>query len=143
VAVYRYRLADNDKNINTNSRVIEGFRLRKNAWLVSDDHLDFTSFSDFVEEQSAESIADLDKLDLNISEPIVTTEKVISDSDMTRADDLIENASSIIDKSPKIAISIRDKLIRRGFSDAELEGRSEKDLEDLLAFDSSISTERG
>jgi hypothetical protein len=142
VAVYRYRLADNDKNIDINSRVIEGFRLRKNAWLVSDDRLNFDSFSDFVEEQLADSIADFDRLDLEKEQAArdeIRIAKEPTPIDIKKNDSLLVTDS----REKNNQLSVEDKLLHRGFSKAELQGRSEKDLEDLLLFDSSIPTKRG
>jgi hypothetical protein len=131
--VYRYRLALNAHNDGVNSRVIEGFRLRKDTWLMSDDVIDFRSFKDLIEEQSASSVEDFNQLDLEeVCLPVEEMRPIVETP-----------VEKIEPKKKDDTSSVEKKLLARGFSSSELRGRTGADLEDLLLFDTTITPKRG
>ncbi len=125
MSVYRYRLSSDPSNADINSRVIEGIRLRRDVWLTSDDRIDFSSFSNLVEEQQAADRRVFDEMDARPPIPIAQE----------------PSAKKAEAGAPKKKVPEDDamkKLRERGFSESELAGRSDKYLEELLAFDSSL-----
>jgi len=101
---------------------------------MSDDHIDFRSFQDLIEEQIAESVEDFNHLDLEeVRLPTEETPPIIEAPAVEKAEP----------KKRDDASSTEKKLLARGFSSSELRGRTEADLEDLLSFDTTITPKRG
>lgn len=115
MSVYRYKLSSSPLNAEVSTRIIEGVKVHRDAWLVSDERLDLNSFADLIEEQEAGSIAEFDARD----------------------------SAPPCGEPPKKISGTQRELVGRGFSEAELAGRSEKELLELLAFDASIFGKRG
>jgi hypothetical protein len=132
--VYRYRLALDAHNDGVSSRVVEGFRLRKDTWLMSDDPIDFKSFKDLIEEQSRDSKEEFDRLDIEDARRLV---------EAPPADRPAPVAEHTVEPQKDEPSSVEKKLRSRGFSSAELRGRSQAELEELLAFDATIISKRG
>jgi hypothetical protein len=101
---------------------------------MSDDLIDFRSFQDLVEKQSAESVEDFNRQDLDES-------RLLAESSPPSVEAPI--VEKMVPKKRDDASSIEKKLLARGFSSAELRGRTEADLEDLFSFDATLAPKRG
>ena len=116
--MFRYRLSDSEDNKDISSRIIEGVKLRRHAWLCSDEKLDFKSMSGLVEEQEAASLKEFDEIDARAAAPAAPIEPPKKE--------LGERAT------------LRKKLLARGFTSLELAMRTTPALKTLLEFDMTI-----
>jgi hypothetical protein len=143
VSVYRYKLAEIDATQGSSSFIIEGRRLWKAFWLNSSEPLDFKAHSGLVIEEIAESIDEFDRRDaLEASAPKERTPLAAAlsqDIDPTKKVETPFLKRASVEKETKSIVSV---LRTRGFSRRELVGRSDAQLEELLAFDQIISDKK-
>jgi hypothetical protein len=144
MSVYRYRLAETDATKSVSSFIIEGRRLWKSFWLNSLEPLDFKAHVGLVIEEIAESTDEFDRRDAAASVPKERTPLAVS---LVQTPDPLEKekieAPSL--KKPSVkkeTRSVASVLRARGFSHRELIGRSDAQLEELLAFDQIISDKK-
>jgi hypothetical protein len=109
---------------------------------MSDDIIDFRSFKDLIEEQSASSVEDFNQLDLEEGRLPVEEVLPIVETPVEKIEPKKKNDTSSAEKKNDTS-SAEKKLLARGFSSSELRGRTEADLEDLLSFDTTITPKRG
>jgi hypothetical protein len=138
--MYRYRLAETETTEGLSSFILEGHRLWKTLWLMSDSPIDFKAHRGLIIEEQADSREEFDRrdeMDKNTQPPDVDDAPPPSVSPVEPAPSrlAVPRASRSSKKEPTAKISLRS----RGFSDQELRGRSEEELDELLAFDQIIS----
>jgi|GEM_PF-5964561 len=136
--IFRYKLADNEKNLGTASRSVNGILLFKNRWFYSDKRL----FTDSAEARLAPLITEESAETRDGPYEVIT--KRFTPKDM----------SPKVEKPKEIEVSERKpikktlaeytkeelstELLNRGFTPTELRSLSKKDLADLIRLDNSL-----
>lgn len=110
--MFRYRLANIPENKERASCMLEGRRLTRDEWLLSEDRIDFRSLAWMVEEQESTDGAFPPEVP-----PPHQPEPVL----------------------PGPVETARRELQARGFPESELHGRPDAELLELLDFDRAIS----
>lgn len=135
--MYRYRIRDSS---DASSATIEGIKLRKSTWYNSSIKIDFKAFMSMILEETAESLEEFDLKDLErIDSPEAPEEIAPVEAPSARKVPDPPAPPPVAEKAPERLSSVAAQLKARGFSGREMAGRTDAELRELLAFDTTIS----